>query len=155
MSTFPTAQWKGWDLDFLPEPVPVPFDPTYVVVFCITGSSFVLADIPDRGWTTPSGRIEAGESARYAARREAYEEAGVRLEEINLLGASRLSHDDEIRWTSVYVGRVTALEPLPVASESKGVSVVELDALPGIYADWNPLFEVLFDTALNSLRSQV
>src|SRR5687768_6738242 len=61
-----------------------------VIAFAWTGDRFLLAKIAGRGWCTPSGRVEPGETAADAARRESLEETGATLLDLVLLGAYEL-----------------------------------------------------------------
>ncbi|MER3462927.1 MAG: hypothetical protein C4342_08160, partial [Armatimonadota bacterium] len=71
---------------FRPAPFRAPIRPFAVVVFAWQNGRVLLCDIPGRGWTVPSGRVEPNEDPREAARREAYEEAGATLGCLHELG---------------------------------------------------------------------
>ena len=74
---FPTVRWDDMDVAFHPTPPrKTPGDYFAVVVFALHGDGFVLADIPGRGWVTPSGRPEPGETPLQTAIRETMEEIG-------------------------------------------------------------------------------
>ena len=146
---FPSAQWDDLHVTFQPFPLPnAGARPFAVVVFARSGDSFVLADIPDRGWITPSGRIELGESAREAAIRETWEEVGGLLEEPHEIGYYEMrSEDGVIRRAVAFVGHVREFGAIPPESESRGARLASLDELPGLYWRWDALLEAMFGFA--------
>lgn len=152
MSGYPVAAWDGWEIGYSPVDPPCP--PTYVVVFCRRAGGFLLANIPGRGWTTPSGRIESGESAEDAARRECHEEVGAEVGALLGFGHFFARRDGETRVTATFVTQAERLGALPTGTESLGRRLAILGELPGLYAGWNPLFERLFAEAatFNSAR---
>lgn len=50
----------------------------------------------DHSWTTPGGRVEPGESPLDALRRETFEEAGVRVEPVALVGVYAKPYKDDV-----------------------------------------------------------
>ena len=87
MKTFPTVLWGETRATFLPIGASLPTASlTAALIFAMQEREFVLADIAGRGWCIPGGRLETGESAEQAARREAYEEIGAALGPLHLLG---------------------------------------------------------------------
>lgn len=124
--------------------------PFAAVVFARYGSAFVLADIPDRGWITPSGRLEPGEMSRDAAIRETREEIGADLLDAREIGYFMLRPPEgDALFASVFVGSVTAFGQIPDGSESRGVRTASLEELPALYWRWDALLEAIFEYALS------
>jgi 8-oxo-dGTP diphosphatase len=115
-----------------------------VLVFPWDGDKVLICDIEDRGWCIPSGRVEAGESSLEAARREALEEGGVKLDGLQYIGCYHISERREVRWADCYAARVEELVEIGMAEESKGRKLVTMDELPALYHVWNPLTEMVF-----------
>ncbi len=138
---FPSAQWGKTYAIFLPRGETLPDAPVMAaLVFAMQGERFVLADIVGRGWCVPGGHLEAGESEQQAVRREAYEEAGLTLGPIRLLGHYTLTAEDGgTTLAAMYVGDVTRLDPLPPGFESRGVRAFALAEIPTHYYTWDAL----------------
>ncbi len=114
------------------------------LVFCWQGEHVLLCDIEDRGWCIPSGRVEPFEEPLEAARREAVEEAGAILKDIQYLGCYRVTERREVRWLDVFVAEVDDLCEIGCPEESRGRQLVMPDQLPSIYYNWSPLVEEVF-----------
>src|SRR5437660_248089 len=93
---FPTVRWESMCCETTFEPGnPSESWPAFAcVIFVWNEGSFVLANVRGRGWVTPSGRIEPGESSLDAAVRETREEIGAELLNPRFLGVFRLKQDD-------------------------------------------------------------
>lgn len=146
---FPTVTWGSARVTFRPEPAPLAQGGSgAVVAFAVRDGRFLLADIPGRGWCTPSGHVEAGETAPNAALRETREEVGAELADVRDIGRYRMeSASGEVVIVPAFVGRVTATGPLPPGSESRGVRWAALDELPALYWMWDPLLAAMFTYA--------
>lgn len=146
------AVWAGRRMRFEPaEGRALPEQPParYVVVLVSDGGArYLLAEIRERGYCAPSGRIEPAETAEQAAFREAYEEAGARLENLQLLGWYWLepcsAHEPEPCLAPVFWGRAAQLEPIPAVEESLGRRWARIEEMPALYYDWSPLIEAVF-----------
>lgn len=112
----------------------------------------MLCDIEDRGWCIPSGRVEPNETSVEAALREAMEEAGAVLGEMQYIGCYRITERQEVRWADVYAAHVLELVELSAEFESRGRKLVEVEELPAIYHLWNPLTEEVFSHSRTVLR---
>jgi len=148
------ADWAGACLRFQPyasrssSPVP-PF--SHVLVAILHQDQFLLAHIAGRGYCIPSGHIEPGETPEEAARREAYEEAGAQIKNLQVMGYYRMRpagitapKSESLSYAILYLAEPVSLEPLPPGSESKGVRWADLETLPGLYYQWSPLMEAVF-----------
>jgi 8-oxo-dGTP diphosphatase len=143
---FPKAAWGLAEVTFTPGgETPAAF--AAVVVFALLAGGFALADIPGRGWCVPSGRPEPGETALETAVRETAEEIGATLRDAVPIGVYTLREGDDTALVPAFVGRVDALGPLPVGSESRGVRVVPREELPALYWLWDDLMARMFDYA--------
>src|SRR5579862_5094653 len=85
---FPSVQWEKTLAAFLPAGVPYPETANLyaALVFPCMRDQLFVACIVGRGWCIPGGRLEPGETAEVAVRREAFEEAGLALGPLHLLG---------------------------------------------------------------------
>ncbi|MCU0316908.1 MAG: NUDIX domain-containing protein [Fimbriimonadaceae bacterium] len=153
MKEFPLGEWGGESMRFFAAPTMPSNSPFAVLVFPWRGSMILLADILDRGWTIPSGRIQAGEPPESAAHREAWEECGARLQDLTYLGCYCIG---ETRWSLVFNASVAGVNEIPEAfrHESRETAWFELTDLPEIYSSWNPLIKAVFDYAF-SLRPEM
>lgn len=143
---FPPAQWGKTRAVFLPCGETLPDAPvTAALVFAMQGKMFVLADIAGRGWCVPGGHLEAGEGEQEAVRREAWEEAGLTLGSIRLLGHYTLTTDDgSTTLAAMYVGDAERIDPLPPGFESRGVRAFALADIPARYYTWDALLAAVF-----------
>ena len=104
----------------------------------------LLCEIEGRGWTVPSGRVEPDECSSDAAAREAAEEAGARLADLQYIGSYRIVEKGAVRWADCFTARVVDLQEITAKAESKGRQFVRAEDLPGVYHVWNELFEQVF-----------
>jgi len=120
-----------------------------VIVFARNGEGFVLGDVKGRGWCTPSGRIEAGETTIDAAMRETREEIGASLRDPRLIGHYILRYDNgTTSRLPAFVGFAEDMRALPRGSESRGVRTIALQDLPHHYYRWDDLLARVFSYAL-------
>ncbi|MEO7718793.1 MAG: NUDIX domain-containing protein [Capsulimonas sp.] len=157
--SFPTVYWPAWDSDatFFPgvELPPASEGRLWAVLtFVFYGAKIVLADITDRGYCIPSGKIEAGETIVEAAEREIFEETGVRLREnrLRLIGCYLLTPRSgakagEARYCPVFVAEAVGFEPIPEGSESRGVFLAQIEDIADLYFFWDDLMAAVFEYA--------
>jgi 8-oxo-dGTP diphosphatase len=115
------------------------------LVFPWMDDRVLVADIDGRGWCIPSGRVEPNETSMEAAKREAQEEAGGILTDLQYIGCYHISERREVRWADCFVARVEGLCEIGMTEESRGRQLVTLDELPDIYHLWNPLTQRVFE----------
>lgn len=142
---FPSGRYGRQTMEFFPAPYRSPIRAFAALVFPWYGEEVLLCDICDRGWCIPSGRVEPGESSLEAAVREAREEAGAILQDIVYLGTYRITERNEVRWADVFVAQVAELAEITHENESKGRQFVPRPEIEGIYHQWNPLLEAVFN----------
>lgn len=147
MRKFPVGKYGRQQLIFHPAPFRAPLRAFAALVFCWHQDEVLLCDIEDRGWCIPSGRVEPFEESIHAAKREAVEEAGANLRDIQYLGCYRVTERREIRWVDVFVAEVDSLCEITCPHESRGRKFVRREELPEMYYNWCPLVEEVFDYA--------
>lgn len=111
----------------------------------------MVCEIVGRGWCIPSGRVEATEDSLVAVQREALEEAGAVLDDIQYIGCYQITERNEVRWADCYTARVADLVEIQIAEESTDRKFMTLDELPEHYHLWNDLTEQVFRHAYEVL----
>lgn len=154
MKRFPTCQFGRQRLQFFPAPFHAPLRAFVGLVFTWDEDRVLVADICGRGWCIPSGRVEPFETSLDAVRREALEEAGAVLKDLQYIGCFHISERHEVRWGDCYVARLDRLVEIGMQDESKGRQLVTLDELPDIYYLWNPLTRMVFEHSREILDRQ-
>lgn len=144
MKRFPCGQYGRQRLTFHASPYRAPIRAFAALVFPWDGDQVLLCDIMDRGWCIPSGRVEAYESSLDAVKREAVEEAGAVLTEIQYIGCYQIMERQETRWADCFAARISQLVDITVPEESRGRRFVTFDELATIYHSWNELTEQVF-----------
>jgi len=89
--------------------------------------------------------VEPYETSLEAVRREAVEEGGAILNNIQYIGCYNISEKSEIRWADLFVARVERLQEISMPEESKGVKLVTLEELPELYHSWSELTRCVFE----------
>lgn len=145
MKKFPVGPYGRQKLQFYPAPFRAPLRAFAALVFPWLDDKVLICDIEDRGWCIPSGRVEPTESSFEAVIREALEEGGVELEDVQYIGCYQVSERQEIRWADVYAARVARLVEITMTEESLGRKLVTMDELPHVYHLWTPLTEMVFE----------
>ncbi|HWP30449.1 MAG TPA: NUDIX domain-containing protein [Fimbriimonadales bacterium] len=149
---YPKAKWEEWEVEFFPAPFRPPTPASYVLVFLWKGDKTLLSYIPERGWCIPGGKVKTNEDSRDAAIREAYEETGAKIADIQFMGSYKLSKNGEVRWADVYTSKITELDEIPEGSEATNRGFYSLEEIPHVYFAWNPLFEILFLESFEKLK---
>ena len=146
---FSTVSWRNERATFsasASEGFPTPA----VLVFPFYGDKIVLAEIPGRGWCIPSGRREPGETNEAAARREAFEEAGLTLGRMICLGHFVLTDTKTgaVRHAPTFIADVQGLAEIPKGSESTGRLLANTEDIAGLYYAWDALLAAVFENAV-------
>lgn len=155
MKRFPSGQYGRQRLQFFPAPYRAPLRAFAALVFPWVGDKIVICDIEGRGWSIPSGRVEPNETSLEAVKREAIEEAGATLCDVQYIGCYHISERRETRWADCFVSRVEMLGEIGMKEESLGRKLATLDELPDIYHLWNELTEMVFIHSKEVLERQM
>ncbi|MEP6756837.1 MAG: NUDIX domain-containing protein [Chthonomonadales bacterium] len=145
---FPVVRWGDNLATFFSHEAPEDSKYYAVVVFTWTDKGWLVANIPNRGWCVPSGRIEAGETPIETAHREAFEEVGATLKQLKPVGHYRFMSDIGAETLMpTFVSLVEKVEPIPQGSESLGIRYLKPDELRENYWRWDELLESMFGYA--------
>lgn len=145
MKRFPSGTYGRQRLEFYAAPFRAPLRAFAGLVFAWDGDRVLICEIGDRGWSIPSGRVEPNENSAEAVEREALEEAGALLSNLQYIGCYRISERREVRWADCYVALVKELVEFNGTAESLGRKLATLEELPEIYHLWNPLTQMVFE----------
>lgn len=115
--------------------------PFAVLGFCWIEDRIVLANIKNRGWCVPSGRIEQGESPVEAIAREAEEECGITGTEWLLFGWFEVNESNLCRVSLAYTTNNAIWEGNPRGDDSVGSDAFTIERVREIYYDWNSVME--------------
>lgn len=148
MRRFPTCKIGRQSLTFHPAPFRAPLRAFAAIVFPWRGREALLCDIVGRGWCVPSGIVEPGETSEQAARREAIEEAGAIVGDLQYVGCYRITERGDVRWADCFTALVPELVEIGIIAESRARKFVAMEELPQIYYAWNPLIKLVFEHAL-------
>lgn len=148
MKKFPCGTFGHQKLTFFSAPQKTPLRAFAGLVFPWIEERVVVCNIADRGWCIPSGRVEPGESSVEAVRREALEEGGIELIQIQYIGFYKIETRDEAKYADCFTARVSKTLEIGMKNESLGRKLVSIDQLPGLYHLWNDLTEQVFHHAL-------
>lgn len=131
------------------------------LVLAFSGDRLLQTQLVKRGWDLVGGHIEPGESPEEAVRREAYEEAGVKLGPLHLLGYQRLRllgprletyrYPYPENYQIFYCAQITALDDFSANQETHGrglFSPTEAAQLP-----WVQSHKELYLAALSTIRN--
>ncbi len=143
VSSFPAAEWGDVTARFcLPHFRPRSKQRAYAaLVFAFEENQLVLCNIQGRGWSIPGGRLEQGETPLQAVRREAYEEAGLRLGQLRLLGDYLLTSPNGQMRVPVYLARVKQRSAPPPGFEGLETSLCPCEEIAHRYYRWDSLLE--------------
>ncbi|CAN5423898.1 hypothetical protein BH11ARM1_BH11ARM1_14690 [soil metagenome] len=145
MRKFPCGEYGRQRLHFYPAPFRAPLRAFAGLVFPWREKEVLLANIDGRGWCIPSGRVEPDESSIEAVRREALEEAGAILGDIQYIGCYLICERQERRWADCYVALIDDLVESGMKEESLGRRFATMEDLPECYHLWNELTELVFE----------
>lgn len=141
MRRFPSGKYGRQTLNFYPAPFRAPLRAFAALVWPWRDGKILICNIEDRGWCIPSGRVEPHETSAEAARREAVEEAGAVLGDLQYIGCYKIAERREERWADVYAAPVAELVDIGLPAESLGRRFVDPSEMPEVYHIWNSLTE--------------
>jgi 8-oxo-dGTP diphosphatase len=136
------------------------FPVTSVHGFCFAEGKVLVCRIRGRGWSIPGGHVEEGETLYGCLTRELREEADAGIRRANLIGFIVADHSVNETYVgrypiksalvvfSVILGKLTAYAPSDAALWRQ---LVELDALPKLHHQWDPVL----DAAYREARRQI
>ncbi len=102
---------------------------TYVVMGAIYGDRWIFVRHGERmTWEMPAGHIEPGESAREAAARELFEEAGVTGSTLEAISDYSVTVGSKTEYGRLYLARVEQMDP---HLEHEIEEILLSDQLPG------------------------
>ncbi|EKD49693.1 MAG: hypothetical protein ACD_63C00070G0011 [uncultured bacterium] len=146
-----TYTW--YETDKFPKVWPI----TQAYPFCFNSVGKLLIVQSKRGglhWTLPGGMIEKGESSIDALKREAWEEANVRLEDIQFMGYQEVAGKGEIFYQVRYFAVVKMMSKL--TADPDGDIVVRRFINPkdfSKYLKWGKTGEAMIRCALDHKKS--
>ena len=129
---------------FYPAPFRAPLRAFAGLVFPWRNGEVLVCDIVGRGWCIPSGRVEPTEESADAVRREALEEAGAVLSDVQYIGCYQITERNEVRWADCYAAHVADLVEIQVVEESTERRFMSQEDLPHHYHVWNELTDLVF-----------
>ncbi len=144
MKNFPSGKYGRQTLRFYPAPFRAPLRAFAGLVFPWRDGEVLVCDIIGRGWCIPSGRVEPLEESLEAVKREALEEAGAILGDVQYIGCYQIMERNEIRWADCYAASVKDLVDIQVVEESSGRQFMTIDELALKYHVGNELTELFF-----------
>ncbi len=144
MKQFPSGKYGRQTLRFYPAPFRAPLRAFAGLVFPWQDGRVLVCDIVGRGWCIPSGRVEPTEDSSEAVRREALEEGGAVLGDVQYIGCYQITERNEIRWADCFAATVKELVEIQVVEESTGRQFMAIEELPDHYHLWNDLTERVF-----------
>ncbi len=142
---FPVSTYGGQKMQFFEAPFSAPIRSFAGLGFLWDEDRILLANIRDRGWSIPSGRVEELETSKEAVRREAIEEAGAIVGDPQYFGCFQLGEGIESKWADCFVARVEQYVSIVMTEESEGRFLATLEELPNLYYLWNPLTQMVFE----------
>lgn len=155
MRRFPSGKYGRQTLQFHPAPFQAPLRAFAGLVFPWRNEEVLLCDIAGRGWCIPSGRVEWDEESLAAVRREALEEAGALLNNLQYIGCYQITDKMETRWADCYTSGVEELVEIQIREESFGRRFFKMDELPEHYHIWNELTNQVFQHAFEVYQRQM
>lgn len=84
------------------------------------------------------------ENSADAVKREALEEGGAILSDVQYIGCYQITERNEVRWADCFAAKVDELVEIQIAEESVGRRFMTLDELPEYYHVWNELTDLVF-----------
>lgn len=122
-------------LDYYQNQVELSFDdhpfstkPLHVWVIAVYEGKWLLTHHKQRGYEFPGGKVEPGETAEEAARREVMEETGGSIASLEYIGQYRVEGRGDTIIKNIYFAEIESLVPHLAVDETDGAFL--LDDLP-------------------------
>jgi 8-oxo-dGTP pyrophosphatase MutT (NUDIX family) len=122
--------------------------------FVFYEDKLVLANVPGRGWEIIGGRIDVGESPEDTFRREAYNQIGVTLSAVKMIGMIRIEHSGmeppncpypfPVGYGVQYIGIADELLPFRGGENSLGRSLITVEGFKEHYYHWDEFIDAVF-----------
>ncbi len=153
---FPTTKWGPNSIISFEatEHLPPPELTSIAGGFVFYNDKLVLANIPGRGWEIIVGRIDVGESPEITFRRETYDQVGLELSHVKMIGVVRIEHKGPeppncpypfpIGYGVQYIGIAKELTPFKGGAESLGRSLITPEGFKNHYYEWNEYYDAIF-----------
>lgn len=138
MYTFKDYYMNQVTLSFEDEPFSK--HPKHVFVICTYQDKWLLTKHSDRGLEFPGGKVEVGESADMAAKREVLEETGGYVKTLTYIGQYKVGGKSETIIKNIYKAEVDILERQLTYYETDGP--VQKKALP-LNIQQDPLYSFI------------
>ncbi|WP_214846937.1 RNA deprotection pyrophosphohydrolase [Exiguobacterium sp. s193] len=119
-------------LDYYQNQVELSFDdhpfstkPLHVWVIAVYEGKWLLTHHKQRGYEFPGGKVEPGETAEEAARREVMEETGGRIASLAYIGQYRVEGRGDTIIKNIYFAEIESLVPHLAVDETDGAFLLE------------------------------
>ena len=128
--------------------------------FCFFGGRVLVCEIDKRGWSIPGGHLLEGETPADCLEREVREEACAEVGRALLVGFLVADHSINSQYAgrhptksalAIYAASLGELRPYVPANEARSRQLVELDALPKIHHQWDPVLDAAYREARRTL----
>lgn len=113
---------------------------TSALGFLFAGDRVLLTHLVSRGWEIPGGHLEPGETPEDALRREALEETGAVIRDLQVVGYEKITihgakparypYPYPVSYQVFYCGRVAELRPYEATAEVSGRGLFAPGSIP-------------------------
>lgn len=119
-------------LDYYQNQVELSFDdhpfsdrPLHVWVIAVYEGKWLLTHHKQRGYEFPGGKVEPGETAEEAARREVMEETGGKIDSLSYVGQYRVAGKGDTIIKNIYFAQIGSLSSHLAVDETDGAFLFE------------------------------
>src|SRR5699024_9134910 len=95
-------------------------NPKHVFIICTYQNKWLLTKHSDRGLEFPGGKVEEGETAEMAAKREVMEETGGKVNKLTYIGQYKVYGKSETIIKNIYKAEIDSLEEQDTYYETDG-----------------------------------
>lgn len=99
---------------------PFSITPKHVWVICRFCNHWLLTEHPRRGWEFPGGKVEEGENAEMAAKREVLEETGATVSNLSYIGQYKVEGRSGTIIKNVYFAQIDQIQSKTDYLETNG-----------------------------------